>query len=121
MQLVEKNESFWIFHSFFKLKNKLLCQSFNKKNLKPNCVLGIDKCHFSLSLSLEGPGSGTLFSIGYHYPSGSFIGWAHVTFLACKANAQSTNSSYLWIEIRHTNYKKDVYYGDIPQYLFVYI
>ena len=42
-----------------------------------------------------------------HLPGGSFIYWAHVTSLTCKANAQPTNTtSHTWIDIVFTNQKK---------------
>ena len=42
---------------------------------------------------------------GCHHPGGSFICWAHVTCLPCKANVQST---HLWIDIAQTNHKRTV-------------
>ena len=46
------------------------------------------------------------FKKGWHHPSGSFIYWAHVTSLACKANVQSTNTYHTWIDIVYTNHKR---------------
>ena len=56
-----------------------------------------------------------------HHPGVSFINWAHVPSLTCKANVQSTKTSLSWIDIVDTNHKKrGKFPTEIPQWNFLH-
>ena len=56
------------------------------------------------------------FFKGCHHPGGSFIYWAHVTSLTCKANVQSRHSSLTQIDTVHTNHnRKGRFLTETPQ------
>ena len=57
------------------------------------------------------PLSKQTFFKGCHHRGGSFIYWAHVTSLRCKANVQSINTFRTLIDIVFTNHKRKVHFN----------
>ena len=57
------------------------------------------------------------FLIGCHHPRWSFVFWAHVKSLTCKANVLSTNKYFKWIDIEHKNHKRNVQFWQFPSIL----
>ena len=109
--LVKAGQGFFV-HLHRDSKSRWITDLFGKEKKPFRCWL-TQFCFFiispsvsaSLSLSFSLCSSSSTYVstfLSCYLLGGSFIYWAHVTSLTCKANVQSTKTSHTWIDFVYT-------------------